>query len=183
MRRMRRTARPLTLCVLAAVAAGCAGPGGGSTAALAPGSLPGSAAGYQLTEEERGLDCKKLTGRMQVRILQVRDFEARERTSFVARGLQTATTSVLGGSKEGADPDGQYQRSRAQLAAYNQLLASKGCRTFDLESELKPKPITETPTPVAPREAEPSEPSSKSSLKRKAAAPAAAPPAGSAAAP
>jgi hypothetical protein len=63
--------------------------------------------------------------------------------------VQTATTSVLGGTKEGTDPDSRYARDRAVLEAYNNQLAAKGCPTFNLVAELKPKGVTETPSPVA----------------------------------
>ncbi len=106
--------------------------------------------GYTLTDEEKELDCKKLTGRMQVRILQIRDFNEREQTSTVSHSLQQAATAIFGGSKEGVAPAERYARDRAILEAYNQQLAAKGCRTFDLESELQPKDAKETPTPVRP---------------------------------
>lgn len=104
---------------------------------------------YTLTKEEQGLDCKRITGRMQVRILQIRDYRSENKTTLVSRGIQSATTSVVGGSAEGTDPDGRYARDRAVLDAYNRQLAAKGCKTFDLEAELRPKPVTATPTPVA----------------------------------
>lgn len=95
------------------------------------------AAEYKLSQDEQGLDCKKLSGRMQVRILQIRDYETRAKTTALSRTLQTATTTVIGGSQVGTDPDGRYAKDRAMLEAYNKQLAAKGCHTFDLEAELK----------------------------------------------
>ena len=43
------------------------------------GALPGS--GYQLNAEELGYDCKKLTGTMQIRILQVRGYDTNRKAS------------------------------------------------------------------------------------------------------
>ncbi len=107
-----------------------------------------SKAGYVLTPEEAALDCKKLTGRMQVRILQVRDYRERDKTTLVSRGMQVATSSVIGGTQEGVYLDSRYEKDRAMLEAYNRQLAAKNCKTFDLAAELKPQPVTRTPTPV-----------------------------------
>lgn len=93
---------------------------------------------YQLTPEEQGLGCKKLTGRMAVRIVQIRDYQTRSQTSQLARSLQTATKPMFGGSGEGSDPEGRHARDVAQLHAYNQRLAEKKCPDFDLEKELAP---------------------------------------------
>lgn len=139
---------------------GCAATTEADTAALA-GEDPaarGAAAGpaYQLSKDELALDCKKLTGRMQVRILQIRGYETTQKATVGSRLLQSATATVLGGSKEGADPDGRYAKDRAMLEAYNGQLAAKGCRTFDLAAELGPKPVDVTPTPVAKAKTEPS---------------------------
>lgn len=103
---------------------------------------------YQMSAEELGYDCKKLTGRMQVRILQIRDYAVRQKTSGLSRGLQSLSSQTFGGTTAGADPDGQYHKDLAALQAYNRRLAEKKCRTFDLEAELKPKPTTVTPTPT-----------------------------------
>ncbi len=72
------------------------------------GALQGS--GYQLSEEELKFDCKKLTGTMQIRILQMRGYDTNKKTSTVARSLQSLTTPIFGGTKEGVDPDGQYRQ-------------------------------------------------------------------------
>jgi hypothetical protein len=135
---------------------GCASaPGPGPVAATAepPAAQKSASAsttgGYTLTDEERALDCRKLTGRMQVRILQIRDYSERPGSTGISHAMQTVTTSVLGGTKEGTDPDGRYARDRAVLEAYNNQLAAKGCPTFNLVAELKPKSVMETPSPVA----------------------------------
>ena len=85
---------------------------------------------------------------MQLRILQIRDYEQRPKSSAASRWAQQATTSIYGGTSHGSDPDADYRQSLAMLEAYNQQLAAKKCKTFDLESELQPKPVRETPTPA-----------------------------------
>jgi len=94
--------------------------------------------GYQLTAEELDLDCRKLTGRMAVRIVQIRDFQSRALTTSLSRGLQSAARPAFGGSGEGTDPEGRYARDRAMLEAYNQRLADQNCANFDLDAELAP---------------------------------------------
>lgn len=102
---------------------------------------------YQLSEQERKYDCKKLTGAMQVRILQIRDYDQRNRPTLAARSVQSVTTPIWGGTKEGMDPDGQHRRDLAMLEAYNGLLAQKNCKTFDLAAELQRRGATDMPTP------------------------------------
>lgn len=130
------------LAVALVLLTGCAGSGSSDQTALSPGGI------YQLSAEEQDLDCKSLTGRMQVRILQIRDHETQSKSTAAARTMQSASTQVFGGSTFGADPDAQYAKDRAMLEAYNKQLAAKDCSTFDLASELMPKPITATPAPV-----------------------------------
>lgn len=139
------------IAALAAVvlsAGGCSGSVQTDNASLAT-SQPAGGAVYVLNEEEKALSCKKLIGRMQVRILQIRDFEAQNRPSAVSHTLQSA--AVLAGSKatHGLDTSADHGRDRAQLAAYNQRLGELNCKTFNLDDELRPKAVTATPTPVA----------------------------------
>lgn len=101
---------------------------------------------YQLTDDELKYDCRKLTGLMQIRILQVRGYDANKNASAAARGIQSMATPIWGGTKEGVDPEGQHRKDLAMLEAYNQRLAAKKCKTFDLDAELNAKGDT-TPTP------------------------------------
>lgn len=105
-----------------------------------------SGAGYQLSEEELKYDCAKLTGRMQIRILQVRGYDADKQVSMAARGMQAFATPIWGGTKEGSDPEGQHRKDLAMLEAYNRQLAAKKCKTFDLDAELGSK-VDKTPAP------------------------------------
>lgn len=130
----------------AALAAMLLGACASQTGAIAPPASPvaetvtrlPSAGGYTLTADEMALDCKKLTGRMAVRIVQVRDFQTRSQATSLSRGIQSAVKPAWGGSGEGTDPSGRYARDRAMLEAYNQRLAEKNCANFDLDAELDP---------------------------------------------
>jgi hypothetical protein len=104
---------------------------------------------YALGPDELKLDCKKLTGRMQVRILQIRDQRDRVVGSDAGRAIQKSVQPVFGGTQHGSAPDAEFARDRAIVQAYNQQLASKNCKTFDLDAELQPKPVNATPTPTA----------------------------------
>ncbi|WP_139247212.1 hypothetical protein [Hyphomicrobium sp. NDB2Meth4] len=108
------------------------------------GSLPAS--GYQLSDNELKYDCRKLTGMMQIRILQVRGYDSNKQASAAARGLQSFATPIWGGTKEGLDPEAQHRKDLAMLEAYNRRLAGKNCKTFDLNAELAASKDT-TPTP------------------------------------
>lgn len=103
---------------------------------------------YVLSSAELALNCRKLTGRMQVRILQVRGVAVSE-PSTVARTAQSAAVATIGVSSDGLDPAGQRRRDLALLEAYNRRLAEQNCATFDLAKELQPHPANHTPTPIA----------------------------------
>lgn len=84
---------------------------------------------------------------MQVRILQMRDFDPKHSGSGLSRAMQTASTTVFGGTYHGTDPSGDYARDRAKLEAQNALLARQGCPTFDLDRELSSGNGSVLPTP------------------------------------
>jgi hypothetical protein len=112
---------------------------GADTSAAAPGYHTASSPRtvYQLSEEEKSLDCRRLTGRMKIRIVQMKDTASHQPTSEVARAMQTAQ-SQFGGSTWGMDPDADAAKDRAMLEAYNAQLQAKGCTTLDLAAELSP---------------------------------------------
>jgi len=111
------------------------------------------AAGYHLTPQELGYDCKKLTGVMQVRLIQVRNYDPSTNGSMAARGVQSVATPIFGGTTVGIDPVGQHQRDLAMLQAYNNQLAKKNCATFDLAAELSKTDPLDTPQPTVPAKA------------------------------
>lgn len=109
---------------------------------------------YQLSASEQKFDCKKLNGRMQMRIMQLRaELADPVRPSGAAQGLQQVTNPALklmfgGASGYGTDRDAQLGRDRAMLDAYNAQLAAKSCPTYDLAAELKKGPSDPAPAPV-----------------------------------
>jgi hypothetical protein len=54
--------------------------------------------------------------------------------------MQTGSSAISGGSTRGADRQAEYARERARLEAYNRLLASKNCKTMDIDAELAKPP-------------------------------------------
>jgi hypothetical protein len=130
------------LLIAAALAGGCASAPSEKLPSLIPDSTAtaGAGAGYQLSPQELGYSCKKLKGVMQVRILQVRNYHARDNASVAARSLQGVATPIFGGTTVGIDPVRQHRQDLAMLKAYNRRLAQKKCKTFDLDAELKKSP-------------------------------------------
>lgn len=101
---------------------------------------------YRLSAEELRYDCPRVTGLMQVRLLQIRGHEKRETSTMLSRAFRAIAT-LFGGGDKGSEPDGRYERDRAVLRAFNGRLAEKKCRTFDLHAELRAQPVNRTPTP------------------------------------
>lgn len=116
----------------ATLAAGCAG---GPTLSSSTGTFT-ELGGYQLAEDEKKLDCKRIRGRMQIRIVQVRAVRSREQTSLAARTMQQGLQPVYGGTTYGADPDRDVRRDIAQIEAYNRRLAELKCPQIDVQKEL-----------------------------------------------
>jgi len=114
-------------------------------------AAPAAAAGaYTLSATELAYDCKKLTGRMQVRMLQIRNVPGSVRTSELARTIQKSAKPVFGGTSHGADPDAQYAADVSMLEAYNRRLVEKNCASLDLQKALAPSKGTDTPQPTVP---------------------------------
>ena len=120
------------------------------TTSAGPNAPGGDGPGYALSTEEQTLDCKKLIGRMQVRIMQMRGYETREKTTIASRALHTAGKSIIGGTNQGLETDAQYAKDKAMLNAYNGLLVSKNCKSFNVEEALngaaQPVPTIEAPS-------------------------------------
>ena len=92
--------------------------------------------GYKLTERESGLDCKKLTGLMMLRINVMRDMAKGPQPSAPAKAMQSAAHNVLGFSNIGNDPKADAERERRRLDTINNALAGKGCKTVDIDAAL-----------------------------------------------
>ncbi|MEZ5851811.1 MAG: hypothetical protein R3D68_14295 [Hyphomicrobiaceae bacterium] len=100
---------------------------------------------YALSKQETELDCKRLTGGITVKILQMRDRENRKSASSLSTSLQTAVRPAVGGTTYAVDLDADYRRDRKRLEALNARLIEKKCKSFDIDAQLKPG-NTETPT-------------------------------------
>ena len=87
---------------------------------------------YQPSSEERAQDCKRIRGKMGVRIVQL------QRTGIVrdSSTLSRKFSGIFNGKGYGHDVRTEHRRDRAVLVAYNDLLAKKNCPTVDLDKEL-----------------------------------------------
>ncbi|MGE3064643.1 MAG: hypothetical protein AB7K67_03595 [Hyphomicrobiaceae bacterium] len=94
---------------------------------------------YQLSADEEKLDCKRLTGSMQIMLAHLKDARTRRSPSALSVGAQQTLAPVVGGSVKASDRDATLVRERARIEAYNRALAAKKCRTFDVEAELGEK--------------------------------------------
>jgi hypothetical protein len=135
----------MTLHKLAALAALLILP---SSLGLAPASA--QSGDYQLTESEQKLSCKQLAGRIQVRLLQIRDYAERDGASLFSRGLQSAFSNTVGTSAKGLDPEGRHDRDLMVITAYNRQLVAKGCKSYDLAQELSKRGARDMPVPTVP---------------------------------
>jgi hypothetical protein len=102
---------------------------------------------YTLTPEDLKLDCKKLSGHIQIRVRQIRAIRDEKPTSALSRGAQQAVAPFIAGSTHGIDPGGDNARNEAMVRAFNGQLAAKGCQTFDLAADLA-QGATHTPRPL-----------------------------------
>jgi len=115
-----------------------------ATAALTTTATP-TAAQTLLSAEEAKMSCRKMAGRMQVRILELRGSKRPASQSGLAQGLQQAVTPIFGGSKRGADAVADIDRDLAKLREMNASLKSRKCPYFDLEAELAKDSSAPTP--------------------------------------
>ena len=114
-------------------------PAGEATSSTATG-------GYTLSGEEKEYDCKRLTGKIQIRILELRTYASQRQATTLSRTLQAASTPVFGGASSGIDPKGEHARDLAQIDAYNRELAARDCRSFDLDAALASNDTPPAPT-------------------------------------
>jgi hypothetical protein len=94
---------------------------------------------YVMADEEKQMDCKRITGSMMITIerLKVRGQEP------ATSGLAVAASQIAPHTRQsskGLDRDAEYGRDRARLEAYNRHLAAKGCRTVNIDAELARPP-------------------------------------------
>lgn len=123
---------------------------GGIVTAAGPDAARAGTAAYVLSEDEKEFDCKQLTGRMQIRILEVRSSNPALASSGLSRAFQGASTAVFGGTKAALDPTGEHARDLAMIEAYNRELVAKDCRSYDLDLALSGSDTLPAPT-IPPR--------------------------------
>ncbi len=147
--------------VAAALMAGCASGAPDTTAlniapAAGPNDIPKAALSTVaanaavVSEDEPELDCKKLTGRMQIRILEMRTFATTSQTSGLSPSMHAAGKTMFGGASAGIDPKGEHARDYATLQSYNRQLISQDCRSFDIQKTLAGQDAPPQPTVDAP---------------------------------
>lgn len=151
--------RPRTLLLVAtAMLGGCAAampgyvpptPQREKMLAAAPkgGGFDSSGATYSLTDQESQLDCKHLTGGLTIKIIQMRDAANRAKPSAAASALQEGVRPLKGGTTYGQSLEVDYKRDRVRLETLNAKLVEKGCKSFDLDAQLKPG-NTDVPKPT-----------------------------------
>jgi hypothetical protein len=100
----------------------------------------GSDGTYHMSNTEREMDCKRMTGSMQITISRMKDGTGNAEPSSIASSAQKTVAPVLGGSTVGGDRRALYSRDRAKLEAYNRELAAKNCPTLNIDAELSRPP-------------------------------------------
>ncbi len=140
---MIERAKIVMLCGGFAGLAGCAGNvASGGDAGLLP-------QGYSLSAEEKALDCRRLTGRIQVRLLALRGDEYKVQPSATAQSMRSATSAALG-TDTAKNAAVRTSTDRPVLDAYNTRLVELGCPSFDIGKELEARPSAPTPFPTVP---------------------------------
>jgi hypothetical protein len=104
---------------------------------------------YVLSAKERGFNCRRLTGVLQIKILQFRSDASRAPTSTITTVTQSAIAKPMAGGQVKPDSDREHARDRARLVALNELMIEKKCGRFDLATALDPE-NTETPELIKP---------------------------------
>ena len=82
------------------------------------------------------MDCRRMTGSMQITINRLRDAASRKGGSGLARGRTQDHAADHPGSTASADRQTTMSRERAKLDAYNRQLATRNCKTLDIDAEL-----------------------------------------------
>ena len=100
-----------------------------------------SAGIYQMSEQEKLMDCKRTTGSMLITISYLRHRNEETGTSGFAVAASKVAKPLVGSSSRGLDRDAEYVRSRARLDAYNRHLAAQKCAMLDIDAELAKPPV------------------------------------------
>lgn len=132
--------------LLAMALSGCAGQGPGLPAAITTSSTTRGDQTPKATDYA-ALNCRRLNGRMQVRILQIRDRLGDQQNPIYA-ALRSAMNLVQASNAAPTNLDRATARDVQILRAQNQARGEKGCPQFDLKNELRPHPVRHTPMPT-----------------------------------
>jgi hypothetical protein len=95
---------------------------------------------YEMSATEKAMDCKRLTGSIQIGMNRLKDPSGRQEPSSASATAQKLSSPLYGSSAKTADRQAVYARERAKLDAYNAELGAKGCKTLDIEAELARPP-------------------------------------------
>ncbi len=129
-----------TICAVMSLAPallGCAAPGllpDTSNTTLTPKMANGGR--YVLSAHERKLPCSRLRGRIQLRVLEIRDRATKRQPTLVSRAIRSTANSIPGWHRKTPALGGRYDL--AVLTAYNNRLGQLGCATYDIATELSP---------------------------------------------
>lgn len=104
---------------------------------------------YVPTTKERSLNCRRLTGVLQIKIQQFRAEMSRLPTSRITTATEAAMAKPMAGGHVKPDTDSEHARDRARLVALNELMIEKKCGRFDLATALDPA-NTATPEAIKP---------------------------------
>lgn len=89
-----------------------------------------------LTAQEAQLGCKRMAGRMKIRILELRGGGVERKGSAAAQGMQSTLVPIFGGTTRGANAQGDRADDLADLKAMNEILVARNCPYYDLQGEL-----------------------------------------------
>ena len=95
---------------------------------------------YEMSEQEKLMDCKRTTGAMLITISWLRHRNSEVGTSEVAVTASKVAQPFIGGTGKGLNRDAEYVRSRARLDAFNRHLVAQKCATLDIDAELAKPP-------------------------------------------
>lgn len=106
-----------------------------STAITTAAGPADAAAPAPASAEDAEADCKRLAGKVQLRLLEVRNGLSPEESSLLSRSIQSAG-AVVGGSTQGLNTNTSLARELADLEAANNQLVQRNCRSFDIAKAL-----------------------------------------------
>jgi hypothetical protein len=113
--------------------------------------LPSTTADAKKTKPEtpeNKLSCKQLTGRIQVKIMELRGYSDSKQASALSRGIQSGLVATFGNADHGVDPQGDYAADIKKLHEDNARLVAQNCKSYDIDAELKKGEIDDVPAPT-----------------------------------